>query len=129
MVDYKDAIGVLERFISEVHEYKRLNQPEEIKQYKELLSKETMGTVYRNDQVYYEKLSSFKSKYYAFREVFLKIKSENTDRVISRHLETTLDRIEEQIKVLDSEMTVARSRLKFYENIIFMVSNVSYGVY
>lgn len=127
MAIYSDALQVLERFISEVNTWKDTNAPQEVKQYKELKSKDTMGSVYRNDQAYYEKLSSFKSKYYSFRGVFLKIKSENNDRILARHIDSSIEQIDEQIKLLDSEMIVVRSRLKFYENIIFMVSNLSYG--
>jgi hypothetical protein len=127
MATFDEAKRLTETFHTEVVDWQKDNKPEELKSYKELNDKSVMGTVYRNDQAYYEKLSVFKSKYFGLRGYFLKMQSDHLDRVLSRNIELVLVYIDEQVKILDSEMTVIRQRLKFYENIIFMISNFNYG--
>lgn len=114
-------------FIIDMFNWKKENPKTELKQYKDLKDKDTMGKVYRNDQNYYEKLSAFKSKLMGIKGYIIKLKDGNLDRVSSRSADSLIEYIDEQVKILDSEMVVMRSRLKFYENVIFMISNFSYG--
>lgn len=126
MTTFEDAKVITESFCTEVTEWCNKNKPQELNKYSELKNKEIMGNAYRNDQNYYEKLSQFKAKFIGLRGYFLKMQG-SSDRITTRNIDTTLTVIDEQIKLLDTDMFAMRSRLKFYETIIFMIANFSFG--
>lgn len=98
----------------------------DLKQYSDLQNKDIIGTVYRNDQNYFEQVSSFKAKFYSVKSYLLSLK-DGADRASLRELTLMLDYIESQIRHLDIIIAVAKQRIKFYESLIYLISNMSYG--
>lgn len=123
------AKEVLERFHKEVAEFIANNKMNELPEYKKLQDKNVIGSLYRNDQVYFEKLSTFKANYFGIKSFFIKEGVAISDRIITKEIEAIEKLIDEKIKYLDALVVSAKQRVKFYEDIIYLVSNMSYGDY
>jgi hypothetical protein len=113
----------------QVADFMDKHQLEVLREYKELQNKNLIGEVYRHDQWYFENISNFKAKYFGIKSLFLKLKEENTDRSIFRKIDDSIAMVEEKIKMLETYVFTAKQRIKFYQDVIFIVSNRSYGDY
>lgn len=122
----KEAIDV---FVNQVAIFLKENKLVELKEFNKLQDKESIGVDYRHDQWYFENVSNFKAKYFSLKAYFVKMQSENSDRLLVRKVESMLTYLEEQIKMLDIVMSTAKQRIKFYESVIYLVSNFNYGNY
>lgn len=128
-MDFEKAKKVVKDFSNEVMNFNKENALSDLKDFKRLQNKDSIGNDYRHDQWYFENISNFKAKYFSLKSYFLSRLSETVDRILTRKLENMITYIEEQIKFLDVLAGIAKQRIKFYESIIYLVSNFNYGNY
>jgi hypothetical protein len=128
-MEFEKAKSIVDNFNSEVAIFLKENKMSELRQFSDLQTKENIGTDYRHDQWYFENISSFKAKYFSLRAYFLKLQSDNSERVLGRKIDGLLAFIDEQIKMLDITVATAKQRIKFYESVIYLVANFNYGNY
>jgi hypothetical protein len=128
-MEFDHAKNVVEEFNAQVTKFFKDNKLSELKEFKSLQEKENIGNDYRHDQWYFENVSNFKAKYFSLKAFFLKMQSENSDRLLTRKVESMLTYLDEQIKYLDIIMAKSKQRIKFYESVIYLVSNFNYGNY
>ncbi len=128
MVTYEQAYKVVEKFNDEVKDFLDENDLVVLKTYKELQDKDVIGTVYRHDQWFFENISNFKAKYFGIKGFFLKLK-DGAARDVLRKIDIMVDKVESQIKMLETMVFTARQRIRFYQDVIFIISNRSYGDY
>lgn len=128
-MDFDHAKNVVEDFNVQVNTFLKENKLSVLKEFKSLQEKENIGNDYRHDQWFFENVSNFKAKYFSLKAFFLKMQSENSDRLLTRKVESMLTYIDEQIKYIDILMATSKQRIKFYESVIYLVSNFNYGNY
>lgn len=128
-VNLDNAKEILNNFNTEVGTYTTKNKLSDLPAYSKLQTKEVIGSLYRDDQKYFETLSAYKANYFGIKAFFIKQKNESTDRVLTREIEAVEKLIDEKIKFLDTLVSTAKQRVKFYETIIYLVTNMSYGDY
>lgn len=128
-MNFDQSKEIVDNFTNEVTNFLKQNKMSELKQFKDLQTKENIGTDYRHDQWYFENISSFKAKYFSLKAYFLKMQSDNSERVLGRKVDSILSFIDEQIKMLDIIVGTAKQRIKFYESVIYLVANFNYGNY
>ena len=128
-VNIDNAKEILNNFNTEVGSYTAKNKLRDLPEYSKLQTKEVIGSLYRDDQKHFEVLSAYKANYFGIKSFFLKQKAENTDRVMTREIEAIEKVIDEKIKFLDVLVSAAKQRVKFYETVIYLVTNMSYGDY
>ena len=128
-ISLENAKETLNNFNLEVAAYTAKNKLSILPEYAKLQTKEVIGSLYRNDQKYFETLSVYKANYYGIKSFFVKQKSENSDRILMREIESIEKIIDEKIKFLDTLVSTAKQRVKFYETIIYLITNMSYGDY
>ena len=119
--------NVVEKLNVEVTTYVTNTKLQELPPFAKLQNKETIGVIYRADQLHSEKLSGFRSKYFGLSAFLLKLRTETANRSLLRDIDETvkyLDKKEEMLKNLSFE---AKDRVKFYQNVIYLVSNMNYG--
>ena len=120
---------LFDAFMKEVEEWASNNNLVELKRFSELQTKEVIGSCYRDDQEYFEQLSKFKAKFFSSKNYLLSLLSKTNDRVAVRNIEKIISTIENQVKFIDTLLNKAKQRIKFYESVIYLVSNMSYGDY
>jgi hypothetical protein len=128
-ITIEKAKTILDNFIEEVSEYIKNKKLSELPSYSELQVKEKIGKLYREDQYYFEKLAGYKANFYGIKNFFAKIGLGKTDRVLNRELDAIQSSIDQRIKHLDVLVSRAKQRINFYDRIIYLVSNMSYGDY
>lgn len=128
-MEFEKAKQIVENFEIEVQSFLKQNALSELKNFSDLQEKEKIGNDYRHDQWYFENISNFKAKYFSLRAYFTKYQSNNSDRVLSRKTETIISYVEDQLKMLDVILNMAKQRIKFYESTIYLISNFNYGNY
>jgi hypothetical protein len=128
-VTLEQAKKVLDKYTEETTKFLKEYKLSELPAYSELQTKETLVEHYREDQYYFEKVSNFKANFYGIKNFFLKFKAENTDRVTTREVDAIEGIINEKIKHLDVVSSTAKQRINFYDRIIYLISNMSFGDY
>ena len=126
---FEQANKVLEKFNSEVSEFIESKKLTELEPFNKLQDKNIMGDVYRKDQYYYEQITDFKSKYFGISSFLSKLKTETTDRILIRDIDKLVDYVNKKLDMLTTLSFRAQSRVKFYQNIIYLIANMSYGDY
>ena len=126
---FEQAEKVIEKFNKEVSDYIDSHALSELPPFEKLQRKEQIGTIYRDDQKYYETITDYKSKYFGMSAFFLKLKSEINDRVLSRKIDEAISYVDKKAETLTTMGFRAQSRIKFYQNVIYLVANMSYGDY
>jgi hypothetical protein len=120
-------IGAFREFREKVNNWCANNDLTPLGEYKELQKKDFMGKSYRDDQLYFEQVAKFKAKFFSVRSYINKEMYEAKDRSSLRVSESILQETDDEIKRMDSLINVAKQRLKFYESVIYLVSNMAYG--
>jgi len=128
-MNFEETKRIVEDFNLEVNRFVKENKLNELKEFNKLQDKESMGSDYRQAQWYFENISNFKAKYFSLKAYFTKMMSEQTERTLTRKIESTISYVDEQIKYLEIIMSSAKQRIKFYESVIYLVSNFNYGNY
>lgn len=118
---------VFSKYNKEVMSWLSENELSELKNYSDFQRKDIIGKSYREDQHYFEKVSSFKTKVFSTKSYLLDLMNDNLDRIESRKAEQLLKSLDEKIKMLESLLSTSRYRIKFYESIIYLISNMTYG--
>ena len=126
-VNIDNAKEILNNFNTEVAKFTANNKLSELPAYVELQKKHVIGALYRSDQKYFETLSTYKANYFGIKSFFIKERSTITDRNVLRDLDSVEKLIDEKIKYLDTLVSAAKQRVKFFENVIYLVANMSYG--
>lgn len=128
MTDVEQGKQVLEQFNKEVMEWLDKHKISKLPAYESLRDKETFGNSYRTDQHYYEQVANFRAQYFALKGYFSKIKSQLPPRA-SGSLDDVLSYISDQLKMVDTYTEIARQRIKFYDSLAYVISNMSFGDY
>lgn len=128
-MEFDHAKKLVDEFSIQVNKFFKENKMSELKEFKNLQAKENIGNDYRHDQWFFENVSNFKAKYFSLKAFFLKMQSENSDRLLTRRVDSMLIYLDEQIKYIDILMAASKQRIKFYESVIYLVSNFNYGNY
>lgn len=115
-------------YIPELNEWITGNKLTEIKNYKDYKDSETWGSHYRNDQKYFEAVSSHKNIIFGVISYAEMIKL-GGDRGTKLEAENLISGLENELKRLDNLLFTARERLRFYENIMRVMGNVTWGSY
>jgi len=126
---FEQAKLVIENFNEEVTKYTTKNKLAKLPPFSELQNKESIGNIYRDDQIYYETLSGFRSKYFGMSAFFLKLKTETNDRVLTRKIDDMAAYLDKKLSMLANMVFESKDRVKFYQNVIYLVANMSYGDY
>ena len=124
---FEQAKLVIENFNEEVTKYTTKNKLAKLPPFSELQNKESIGNIYRDDQIYYETLSGFRSKYFGMSAFFLKLKTETNDRVLTRKIDDMTVYLDKKLSMLANMVFESKDRVKFYQNVIYLVANMSYG--
>lgn len=130
-----DIIKLKEAYIEykkEVFEWLDSNTLVILPEYHKLHDKETWGANYRKDQIYYEIVADYKSKLYGVRSAAFAVVTDVTtaaDRINKKQAEILVEDVDNELKALDNHLFKARARLQFYENIMRVISNVTFGSY
>lgn len=128
-MEFETAKNTVESFNIEVNLFLKDNSLRQLKEFSELQDKENIGNDYRHDQWYFENISNFRAKYFSLKAYFTKWQSENSDRVLTRKVDSMQLYIDERLKMLDVILNMAKQRIKFYESVIYLISNFNYGNY
>lgn len=123
----EDILKAIDGYREDVNKFLDTNSLTVLNTYEKLQNKDIIGSSYRDDQNFLEKVSEFKAKYFSVKAFLIKESSKTTDRVGVRSMAAIMDVVNEDIKRLDTILTSARQRVKFYESVIYLVSNMSYG--
>lgn len=126
MADYNEYKEVIESFNTEVLNWFKENTLSSLPEYHKLNNKNILGTCFRNDQLYFEKLADFKSTYFGL-SAFLTKELSKADRESKRSIELLIDSINIKIKEVDTRVEAGRKRLDFYKTVVYMIGNVIYG--
>lgn len=121
-----EAKGVVNKYIQEVNEWLKENQLTELPEYKELTNKEVLGKHYRKDQIYFENVSNFRANLFSLKSYFLKEKSEESIRTQAK-FDTMIDLLTNEIYMVNNYSEAAKQRIKFYESIMYMIANMTFG--
>ena len=129
MLEEKVAIAkkVLTNFKNDVKKYTKENKLSILPPYNELRDKDAIGIIYRADQVYYETLNDFRTKYNGVIAILTNYKVDNTNRVLTRQIEGLITIANAEVETLKNMIFTAKDRLKFYQNIMYLISNMSFG--
>lgn len=127
-MEVKETVQVVEDFKGEVRTWLKENNLTTLPDYVKLNDKVVLGTHYRNDQVYYEKLSDYKSTCFALIAYFNGTKVKAVSREDIRLVDFTVDSLNTLAKEIDSKIEAGRKRLDFYKTVVYMIGNVIYGV-
>lgn len=123
----KQVKEVIEQLNNESGLFISNNKLSDLPPFSKLQNKEKIGEIYRNDQRFYENVSTFKAKYVGMSAYLNKLKSETSDRVVMRGIEELMDHISKKIEMLNITLSSAQSRIKFYQTIVYLISNMTYG--
>ncbi len=124
-----DVIALSRDFYDDVKAWLKDNTLTEMLEYKAYQNKDVLGPNYRKDQWYYEKLSNFKSKFMGIKGFYIRFRVDKPLRDVIRKIDGEVEYIDNQMKMLDNLLITARTRVKFYEDIMFLISNFTYGNY
>ena len=119
--------GAVEKLNGEVTAYITKNKLQDLPPFNKLQNKETIGVIYRADQLHMEKLSGFRSKYFGLSAFLIQLRSETANRVLIREIDDNVKFLEKKEEMLKNLAFEAKDRVRFYQNIIYLVSNLSYG--
>lgn len=122
-----DVNEIIADLNSRVNQFKKEEALSELPSMKRMQSKEVIGALYRDDQIYYEKLAYFKSEYFGIKAFLYNLKKDNTGRVESRTIDLTIEFLDSRSKMIDEMLSAAKQRLKFFESSIYLISNMTYG--
>lgn len=126
-ITYEEARKALDSFINEVNTWIKQNSLTELPEYRKLNDKVVLGTHYRTDQIYFEKITRFKSTFFGLQAFFTEMESK-ADREHKRLIDATLNQINQKIREMDTLLEAGKHRLQFYKTVVYMVGNVIYGV-
>lgn len=126
-ITFYDAKKALDTFIKEVNLWVKEHSLTELPEYNKLVNKVILGTHYRKDQIYFEKITKFKSTFFSLQAFFTSMESK-ADREYKRLIETTLSQISQKIREMDTLLEAGKHRLQFYKTVVYMVGNVIYGI-
>lgn len=99
-----------------------------LKDYDEYRAPEVWGENYKKDQRYFEEISNNKNMVYGVISLTQQLK-ELGDRVVKTKADAFLETLNVDMRRLDNLLFTARERLKFYENIMRVMGNISWGSY
>lgn len=114
------------QYIEDVDDWLKLNKLTVLPSYQELKNKEVWGTNYREDQNYYEIVAEFKSTVFGFKGYVTKMKIDVPVRMQNLY-DSFINYLDEKTKSLEQVLSVAKQRLKFYQDIQYVISNMTYG--
>lgn len=121
-----DAKEVVNNYIKEVNAWLQDNMLTDLPEYSKLRDKDTLGRLYRSDQIYFETISRYRANLYSLKSYYLKQRTEESVRTQNK-FETMVDLITNEIYMINNYAEAAKNRIKFYENIMYMISNMTYG--
>ena len=126
-ITYNDAKKVLDGYHEEAKAWLKSNSLTELPEYNRLMDKEVLGKHYRLDQIYFERLTTYKSTYFGLISFFtsLDITASREDK---RNIENSITFLNNKVRELDSKIEAGRNRLQFYKTVVYMIGNVVYGV-
>lgn len=119
---------VYKDFAIELNQWQQSNKLTKIKDYKDYHNPQVWGQDYKNDQHYFESVSSYKNLVFGLISVTERTKADG-DRVIKTKADSLLSELDIELKKLDNLLFTARERLKFYENIMRVMGNITWGSY
>ncbi len=128
MATFKELKQVSGEFNKKMSEWIRDNSLTELLDYKHLNNKDRIGKNYRHDQWYYEYVSNLKSKLIGIKSLLMKMK-DKSNRVELNDINKYSDYIDNRIKELESLIFTSRQRISFYQDMIKLISNFTYGEY
>lgn len=126
-ITYAEAKQVMDSYHNEAKEWLKNNDLTELPEYNKLVDKQTLGKHYRLDQIYFERLTTYKSTYFGLISFFNNLDM-TAGREEKRNIENAIVFLNNKVKELDSKIEAGRNRLQFYKTIVYMVGNVVYGV-
>jgi hypothetical protein len=118
---------VIDQLNNDVGSFMSDNSLSELPPFSKLQSKDRIGEIYRNDQCYYENIATFKAKYVGISSYLNKLKSEISDRALTRNIEELIEHITKKTDMLSITLSSAQSRIKFYQTVVYLISNMTYG--
>lgn len=121
-----DAKEVVNNYIKEVNAWLQDNMLTDLPEYSKLRDKDTLGRLYRSDQIYFETIARYRANLYSLKSYYLKQRTEESVRTQNK-FETMVDLITNEIYMINNYAEAAKNRIKFYENILYMISNMTYG--
>lgn len=121
-----NAKEVVNNYIKEVNAWLQDNTLTDLPEYSKLRDKDTLGRLYRSDQIYFETISRYRANLYSLKSYYLKQRTEESVRTQNK-FETMVDLITNEIYMINNYAEAAKNRIKFYENILYMISNMTYG--
>lgn len=121
-----NAKEVVNNYIKEVNAWLQDNMLTDLPEYSKLRDKDTLGRLYRSDQIYFETISRYRANLYSLKSYYLKQRTEESVRTQNK-FETMVDLITNEIYMINNYAEAAKNRIKFYENIMYMISNMTYG--
>ena len=99
-----------------------------IRDYKEYHNPQVWGQDYKSDQHYFEEISRNKNMVFGVMSLTQQLK-ETGDRATKIQADGFIQVLEVDFKRLDNLLFTARERLKFYENIMRVMGNITWGSY
>lgn len=133
VVDLQTIIDVYKEYMIETNEWLDTHSLVKLPEFKQLGNKDIWGESYRLDQLYYESVSEIKDKAYGVKRLLLDIIADSYTNATSKGLriraEKQLEIVENDLWRIDGILTKARTRIKFYEQISYVIGNVTYGAY
>lgn len=127
-ITFDEAKQVLDDYIEELNLWFKENKPLETPTYNQLLSKDVWGTSYQKDLKYFKDISEIKSKLFALKTYFTKMKSEAPAAFYKKH-DVVLSYIDDKIKDVDNRLFTVREQLIYYQTVIKVIMNFSFGDY
>ena len=122
----QQGIDILNTYASQAEAWLKDNQLAPIPEFDSLRDKDVYGSNYRAALVFYETIARFKADYFSLRGYFSKLKSETPPR-LSKSFDDTLALVAEHLKLVDTYVDMAKQRIKFYDSVSYVLSNMTYG--
>lgn len=126
-ISVEDAKEALDSFIHDVNDWVKKNELTELPEYNKLTDKVVLGTHYRLDQIYFEKITKFKSRFFSLQAFFTNLEY-TANREHKRIIDSALSQVGQKIREMDTLLEAGKQRLQFYKTVVYMVGNAIYGV-
>lgn len=121
----KTALDTLDK---ETEQFLKNNSLVELPDFGDLYDKKLWGENYREDQNYYEQVGLIKSRYFGLKSLLIKLKNESANVKFNGFV-GLIERADETIRRLESISFASKTRIDFYQNVMKVISNMSYGDY
>jgi hypothetical protein len=119
---------IINKYLRDLASWIDKNDLSKLPDFESLSVAKQVGPLYRRDQQFYELVTDQKTKLLGIKALLSSF-SITAGRTEQAQVNSLLESVDSNIRTVDNIQAKARQRLKFYDNVFYVMGNPTYGDY